>query len=61
MGKEAVSLFGIEEENTAQVRAESVAPLPMRQCVLLIFVGSAICYGLGFAVVTVFNHLLAVL
>jgi hypothetical protein len=61
MGKEAVSLFGLEEEGTARVRAESVAPLPMRQCVLLIFFGSAVCYGLGFAVVTVFNHLLAVL
>ena len=61
MGKEAVSLFGIEAENTVHVRAESVAPLPMRQCVLVIFVGSVICYGLGFAVVTVFNHLLLVL
>jgi hypothetical protein len=61
VGKEAVSLFGMEEQDTARVRAEIVAPLPMRQCVLLIFLGSVVCYGLGFAVVTAFNHLLAVL
>ena len=60
MAKEAVSIFGIEED-AMRARAEKVAPLPMRQCLLLIFLGSAVCYGLGFAVVTAFNHLLAVL
>ena len=60
MAKEAVSIFGIEEDGT-RARAENVAPLPMRQCLLLIFLGSVVCYGLGFAVVTVFNHVLAVL
>jgi len=59
VAKEAVSVFGIEEDTRA--RAESVTPLPLRHCLLLIFLGSAICYGLGFAVVTAFNHLLAVL
>jgi hypothetical protein len=59
VGKEAVSSF--IEEDAMRVGAESVTPLPLRQCLLLIFLGSAVCYGLGFAVVTVFNHLLAVL
>ena len=59
VAKEAVSSF--IEEDASRVGAESVKPLPLRQCLLVIFLGSAICYGLGFAVVTAFNHLLAVL
>jgi hypothetical protein len=59
VAKEAVSSF--IEEDTMYVHAESVTPLPLRQCLLLIFLGSAACYGLGFAVMTAFNHLLAVL
>lgn len=59
VAKDAVSSF--IEEDTMFARAESVTPLPLRQCLLLIFLGSAVCYGLGFAVMTAFNHLLAVL
>jgi hypothetical protein len=59
VAKEAVSSF--IEEDAMRARAESVTPLPLRQCLLVIFLGSAVCYGLGFAVVTVFNHLLTVL
>ena len=59
VAKEAVSSF--IEEDVLHNRAESVTPLPLRQCLLVIFLGSAVCYGLGFAVVTVFNHLLTVL
>ncbi len=59
VAKEAVSSF--IEEDALHNRAESVTPLPLRQCLVLIFVGSAICYGLGFAVVTAFNHILAAL
>jgi hypothetical protein len=59
VAKEAVSSF--IEEDAMRIRAESVTPLPLRQCLLLIFLGSAVCYGLGFAIVTAFNHLLAVL
>ncbi len=59
MAKEAVSSF--TEEDALHNHAESVTPLPLRQCLVLIFVGSAICYGLGFAVVTAFNHILAAL
>jgi hypothetical protein len=59
VAKEAVSSF--IEEDTMHAGAESVTPLPLRQCLLLIFVGSVVCYGLGYAVVTAFNHLLAVL
>ena len=61
MGKEAVSTFGIEEEDTMRMGAATVAPLPLRQCIVLIFIGSAVCYGLGFAMVTAFNHILSVL
>jgi len=59
VAKEAVSIFGIEEDTRAHT--ESVTPLPLRQCLLVIVLGSSLCYGLGFAVVTVFNQLLAVL
>jgi len=59
VGKEAVS--SLIEEDTMHDRIESVTPLPLRQCLLLIFLGSAVCYGLGFAVVTAFDHVLAVL
>jgi hypothetical protein len=57
VAKEAVFI----EEDVLHDRAEIVTPFPLRQCLLLIFLGSAVCYGLGFAVVTAFNHLLAVL
>jgi len=59
VAEEAVSSF--IEEDAICARAESVTPLPLRQCLLVIFAGSAVCYGLGFAVVTAFNHLLTVL
>ena len=59
VAEEAVSSF--IEEDTVYVHAQSVTPLPLRQCLLLIFLGSAVCYGLGFAMVTAFNHLVAVL
>ncbi len=59
VAKEAVSSF--IEEDALHHRAESVTPLPLRQCLVLIFLGSAVCYGLGFAVVTAFNHLLTLL
>ena len=59
VAKEAVSSF--IEEDTLRDGTESVTPLPLRQCLLLIFTGSAVCYGLGYAVLTAFNHLLAVL
>jgi len=59
VAKEAVSSF--TEEDALHNHAESVTPLPLRQCLVLIFLGSAVCYGLGFAVVTAFNHLLTLL
>ena len=59
VGKDAVSSF--IEEDAMRVHAQIVTPLPLRQCLLVIFLGSAVCYGLGFAVVTAFNHLLTVL
>jgi hypothetical protein len=59
VAKDAVSSY--IEEDILRDRAEIVTPLPFRQCLLLIFLGSAVCYGLGFAVVTAFNHILAVL
>lgn len=59
VAEEALSSF--IEEDALRARAESVTPLPLRQCLLVIFLGSAVCYGLGFAVVTAFNHLLTVL
>ena len=59
VAKEAVSSF--MEEDILYDRAEIVTPLPLRKCLLLIFLGSAVCYGLGFAVMTAFNHLLAAL
>lgn len=59
VAREAASSF--IEEDTLRDAAESVTPLPLRQCLMLIFLGSAFCYGLGFAMVTAFNHLLAIL
>ena len=59
VAKHAVSSF--LEEDALHDRAESVTPLPLRQCLLLIFLASAACYGLSFAVLTGFNHLLGVL
>jgi hypothetical protein len=59
VAKEAVSSF--IEEDVLHDCAEIVTPLPLRRCLLLIFLGSAVCYGLGFAVMTAFNHVLAVL
>jgi hypothetical protein len=59
VAKEAISSF--VEEDTLHNRAEIVTPLPLRQCLLLIFLGSVVCYGLGFAMVSAFNHLVAVL
>jgi len=37
--------------------APQVSPLPWRQCAVLIVLGSAGVYGLGFLMVSAFDHL----
>jgi hypothetical protein len=58
VSEDTISSFSLSEDREG---SPQVAPLPSRQCVLLLFLGSLACYGLGYAVVAAFNHLLTVL
>jgi len=58
--EEAILAYSVDEA-TELAHALDVKPLPWRYCALLIFLGSAACYAIGFAVVLAFNRLLSVL
>ena len=44
-----------------QEGAQWIAPYSLRLCVLLIFLGAAACYGLGYVVFLAFQHVISVL
>lgn len=57
---DAISSFSLGED-TRREGTPKVVPLPSRQCALLLIAGSLACYGLGYAVVSAFHHLVTVL
>jgi hypothetical protein len=57
---EVISAYGLGDDAEHQ-GAHGVTPLPLRLCVLLIFLGAVAFYGVGYAVFAAFRHLLNVL
>lgn len=60
LSKHALSIRG-PRETANEYPAPAVTPLQFRFCIALLFLASALCYGLGFAVFALFQHLLAIL
>jgi hypothetical protein len=60
VSEETIPSLGLTDDAVYE-RLPQIAPLPSRQCVLLLSLGSLACYGLGYAVVAAFNYLLAAL